>query len=104
MVKSRRSTSCARIAFEAHLRGAAAVGVIVVAAEGGHLHLRAAVAHQHHAELRAHQARAGEQLQDAVRPRVGGDVEILRLRAQQQVAHRSRPPARPGGPPRGAAR
>ena len=64
-----------------------AVQVIVIAAEGGHLHLVEHVAHQHHAEVRAHPPRAREQIHDAVRPRVRRDVEILGLHPQQQVAH-----------------
>ena len=64
-----------------------AVQVIVIAAEGGHLHLVEHVAHQHHSEVRAHPARAREEIHDAVRPRVRRDVEVLGLDAQQQVAH-----------------
>ena len=79
----------ARVALEMHAGGAPAVGVIVVAAKRGHLHLRAGVAHQHHAEVRAHLSRFGEQVHDALGARVGRDVEILGLGPQQQVAHRA---------------
>ncbi len=76
----------ARIAFEAHGRRMPPVVVIVVAAERGHLHLREHVAYQHHAKRRAHPAGIGEQIHDAVGPRIRRDVEILGARFEQQVA------------------
>jgi hypothetical protein len=87
MVKSRRSTSWRGSLLEMHAGGAPAIGVLVVAAEGGHFHLRESIAHQHHAEVRAHAAGVGKQAHDAVGARIGRNVEILGFRAQQQVAY-----------------
>ena len=61
----------------------------MVAAEGGDLDLRELVAHQHDAEVRAHAAGPREQVHDAVGAGVGGDVVVLRLAPEQQVAHTS---------------
>ncbi len=73
----------ARIAFEADMFGMAAVQVIVVAAEGGHLHLIEDVAHQHHAEVGPHPAGARKEVHDAIRARVRGNIEVLRLDAEE---------------------
>ena len=51
--------------------------------------MRSPVAHQHHAEVRAHLAGVGEKLHDAVGRRVGRDIEIFGCAAQKQVAHAS---------------
>jgi hypothetical protein len=42
----------------------------------------------HQAETAADQQRAANRL-DLLRPRIGGDVEILRLDAKQDIAHRA---------------
>ena len=76
----------AGIVLEAHVFGMPAVQVIVIAAEGGDLHLVEDVAHQHHAEVRAHAAGAREEIHDAVGAGIGGDVEVLGLDAEEQVA------------------
>ena len=76
-----------RVGFKVHGVGPAAVFIFVVAAEGGHFHLREGVAHQNHAEVRADQTGIGKQVHDAVRPRVGGKVEILGSGPAQQIAH-----------------
>jgi hypothetical protein len=62
MVKSRRITSGLRIGLEVHATGRRPSLVFVVAAEGGDFHLGEGVAHQHHAEMRAHQAGSREQV------------------------------------------
>ena len=82
-----------------HGGGPAAVLIFVVVTEGGDFHLREGVAHQNHAEVRADQAGVGEQVHDAVRPRVGRDVEILGARPEQQIAHATadEPGLVPGG-------
>ena len=61
----------------------------MVAAEGGHFDAGGIVVHQDHSEVRANQAGMGEKLDDPFRQRAGGDVEILRLNAQKQIAHRT---------------
>ena len=88
----------ARIGLEANLFGMAAVDVIVIAAKGGHFHLVEHVAHQHHSEVRAHPAGVGEEVHDAVGPRIGGDVEVFGLARPAADRARSRPPGRPGVP------
>ena len=75
------------VALEVYCIGPSAIAVAGVAAERGHLHLGRVLAHQHHAEVRAHVLGTLEQLAHAVRTRVRGHVEILRFAAQQQVAH-----------------
>ena len=45
--------------------------------------------HVHQAEAPADDERAAEERLDLLRARVGGDVEVLRLDAEQQVAHRA---------------
>ena len=89
MVKSRRSTSCAGIGLEVHAIRPAAVAVMIVAAEGGDFHLRGLLAHQHHAEMRAHLLGPVEQLGHDVGARIGGNVEVFRMPAEQQIAHAS---------------
>ena len=86
-MKSRRNTSCRGSFSKCTRSGPPSIFVLLVAAEGGHFHLRENIAHQHHPEMRSHAAGVGEKVHDAVGPRVGGDVEILRLHSQQQVAH-----------------
>ena len=86
MVKSRRSTSSPRIGFEVDVLGTAAVQVIVIAAEGGDLHLVEDVAHQHHAEMRAHPAGAREQSMMRSGRASVAISKSFGLTAEQQVA------------------
>jgi hypothetical protein len=72
----------ARIGFKADELRMPAVLVIVIAAEGGHLHLVEDVAHQHHSEVRPNPAGAREQIHDAVGTGVCRNVEILGLHSQ----------------------
>src|SRR5262249_51475750 len=67
----------------------AAVGVDIVAAKSRDLDLRGLLANQHDAKVRANLLAAFEQLGHYVRTRVGGDVEVLRRPAQQQIADAS---------------
>ena len=77
----------AGVGLEADVLGMPAVQVIVIAAEGGHLHLVEHVAHQDYSEMRPHPPRAREEIHDAVRPRVRRDIEVFGFHSQQQVAH-----------------
>src|SRR6185503_6820369 len=61
----------------------------VGAAERGHLYGVRAEHHVHQAKAPADDQRAPEKRADLLRARVGGDVEVLRRDAQEQVAHRS---------------
>jgi hypothetical protein len=61
--------------------------VAAVAAEGRHFQQLLAEHHVHDLEAAADDEGAAEQLFDFFRRRIGGDVEVLRLHAQQQVAH-----------------
>jgi hypothetical protein len=72
-----------------HAGGPPPVAVIVIAAEGGHLHLRQQMAHQHHAEMRTHTPRVRKEAHNAVGAGVRRHIEILRFTAQQQVAYAS---------------
>ena len=56
-------------------------------AERGYLDDLPPEVHVHDAEAAADDAGVAEQAPDVFRSGVGGDVEILRLQAQQQVAH-----------------
>jgi hypothetical protein len=58
-----------------------------VGAEGRDLDDLAAEDHVREAEAPADQAQVAEQRLDLLGRRVGGDVEILRMAADQQVAH-----------------
>ncbi len=60
-----------------------AIGVGMIAAEGGDLH----AIHQHHAELGAHQLSPGKELKQLVRPSIGCDIIVLRFASQDQIAH-----------------
>jgi hypothetical protein len=57
------------------------------AAEGGDLQRFGTDHHMHDLEAAADDAGAAEGVADLLRRRVGGDIEILRLLADQQVAH-----------------
>jgi hypothetical protein len=59
------------------------------AAEGGHFQQVLAEHHVHDLEALADDEGAAEQALDLLRRGVGGDVEVFRLHAQQQVAHRA---------------
>ncbi len=67
---------------------AIAVAGLARAAEGGHLDDLAAEHHVRQTEPAADQAAVAEQLAHLLRSRVGGDVEVLGLAPEQQVAHR----------------
>ena len=83
----------------AHLIGMAAIGVRAVGAERcdlGHASFfdRSVLAlrrdrrrNQHHAEVRAHRKGARKHFQHHIRSRGSRDVVVLRLAAQQQIAH-----------------
>ena len=60
-----------------------------VAAEGGHFQQVLAEHHVHDLEAAADDEGAPEQLFHLFGRGVGGDVEVFRLHAQQQVAHRA---------------
>ena len=77
----------ARIGFELHLARMTAIVVGVFAAEGGHLNLGAVARYQHHAEVRAHLPGIGKQPQDLVRRRFGGDVIVVRMAVEDEVAN-----------------
>jgi hypothetical protein len=61
--------------------------VAAVAAEGGHFQQLLAEHHVHDLEAAADDEGAAEQFFHLLRRGVGGDIEIFRLHAQQQVAH-----------------
>ena len=61
--------------------------VAAVAAEGGHFQQVLAEHHVHDLEAAADDEGAPEQALDLLGRGVGGDVEVLGLHAQQQVAH-----------------
>ena len=82
----------ARIALEMDQRGTAAVGVVVVAAERGDLHLGEDIAHQDYPEVGTDSAGAREQIHDAVGPCVGGDVEVFGFAPSSRS--RTQPPTR----------
>ena len=68
---------------------AVAAAVVDVGAERGNLDDLAAVHHVSQAEAAADQSAVAEQGLDLFRGRVGGDVEILWVAANQQVADRA---------------
>ena len=53
------------------------------------LRARRASLDQHHAKMRTHRKGSREEREHLLGPRAGGDIEVLRLAAQQQVAHTS---------------
>src|SRR5947207_1130075 len=67
--------------------GPAAVTVFQVCAEGCDLNDARAMANEDYAEGGADGLRVGEELTDAMRRGVGGDVEVLGCQPQQHVAH-----------------
>ena len=88
IVKSRRSTSCRGSVSKCTAVGTAAVAIARVAAERGDLHLGGILAHQHHAEMRAHLRRTlgKSSLTRSGRASVATSKSLGRA-AQQQVAH-----------------
>ena len=76
-----------RVALEDHTARMTTIHIAVVATEGGHLHLRVTIPHQHHAEMRPHQAGLGKKRQHLIRCGVRGNIEIFGIAAKQQVAH-----------------
>ena len=64
-------------------------GAGVGAAERRHLHRIGAEHHVHQAKAPADDEGAPEERADLLRARVGGDVEVLRRDAEEQVAHRA---------------
>ena len=93
MVKSRRSASscCGPKVLSRRTRPCSSLGASVHrrAAEGGHFQQVLAEHHVHDLEAAADDEGAPEQALDLFRRGVGGDVEVLGLDAQQQVAHRA---------------
>jgi len=77
----------AGIGFIIHAGGSAAIGIGVIAAEGGHFHGGRFAAYQHDAEMRADEIGIRKHRGDFLGPGAGGDVEILGGNSQQQVAH-----------------
>ena len=63
------------------------VRVRVIAAEGGHLDLSEAVAHQDHAEMRADLLGCGKEFANAQRWSIRRDVVIFRFPAEQAIAN-----------------
>src|SRR5262249_39206388 len=58
--------------------------------ESGHLDFSSIESrHEHHSELGANCVGLGKNFQDLLRRSIGSDVIILRLAAQQQIAHAS---------------
>ncbi len=66
---------------------ALAAAVVATGPEGRHLDDLPTEMHVRQPEPTPDQTAVSEQLLDLLRSRVGGDVEILRLAAYQQVAH-----------------
>jgi hypothetical protein len=92
MVKSRRiASSCwGPKSLSRRTRPCSSFGALAAgAAEGGHFQQVLAEHHVHDLEALADDEGAPEQALDLLRRGVGGDVEVLRLHAQQQVAHRA---------------
>lgn len=65
----------------------ASVAVLAIGAEGGDFVFTAILEHDNDAELRPDRHGAREQALDLFRPGAGGDVIVLGLRAEQQIAH-----------------
>ena len=87
MVKSRRSTSCSGLVSKWTALRAAAIGVVEVAAKGGNFDLGTGLMDKNHAEMSAYLPGVGEKTQDFGGKGGSGDIEILWLAAQQQIAH-----------------
>ena len=90
-MKSRRSASASALANDDFLRPAAVL-VIGLGAEGGDLELLPAFDDDHHAEFSSDGDGLLEKFLDLFRPRVRGDVKILRLASEQKIAHTTADP------------
>ena len=77
----------ARVLLEANALGMPPVTILQIAAKGGYLNLRAALVHQHDAEVRADLVAMRKQSKEFGGGRGGRDIEILRNPPQQQVPH-----------------